>query len=35
LRLTAINVLERLGDPSCAPVLLGVVRGNDAKQPSS
>jgi HEAT repeat protein len=30
LRLTAINVLERLGDPSSAPVLLGVVAEDDA-----
>ena len=30
LRLTAINVLERIGDPSCAPVLLGVVAEDDA-----
>jgi len=30
LRITAINILERLGNAACAPVLLGIVAADDA-----
>jgi len=30
VRLTAIHILERIGNPSCAPVLLGIVAEDDA-----